>query len=587
LKNNAFFDSGRGNGAYSSGQIVKIGESTVDFKGLSIDGPAGHHSMEPKIGKLLSVLVSHAGEVRTREELITEVWGVEFGGDERLSRGVSILRKALGDSPGNHSHIVTISKVGYRLIAKVDDDCETRTLSTPEAPNIETTPQRIIDIVKGSEETEKISEKSKFSIRRVASILMVAASVLIVGFWALSVFKTSEILSVQARIDNGFSKVENFHEDNAISEAQNVFNGILSQNPNHTAATAGLAFSLFREYTHLERDPEVLKRAKSHAQLAFRQDEHLAISNIAVAWASEFDGDFKRAHEFLDRADILSPNHPLTLEGRYRVFGKSGDIDKAVDISKLAVEAHPNNPLFFGNLGHAHVLQNRPQEAEANFRRSIELNPDSPRAYAQLAHSLYLQGRTEEAITEIQNGLSVDETPHLYNNLGTYLFFQGHYALAVSAFEKTLVLDGDTHSYLFWANLGDAYRWSEDRSDEAATAYRRALQLLQIDLDKYPDNVNLRSRAAMFNAKLGNLDKARAYMNSFTLTPKSENVQLYRAVVTHEILSERGKALGYLETAIETGYPLIEIFNDPELSRLRQDPSYHKLLAKTQTDQGE
>ena len=132
--------------------------------------------------------------------------------------------------------------------------------------------------------------------------------------------------------------------------------------------------------------------------------------------------------------------------------------------------------------------------------------------------------------------------------------------------------------------MGDAYRWSDNKTDEAATAYRRALQLLQMDLDNYPDNTNLKSRAAMLNAKLGNLDQAREFMNSFPLSSESENIQFYRAVVTYEILSDRPKALENLEAALEADYPLIEIYNDPELSELRQDPAYHRLLAKTQTD---
>ena len=174
--------------------------------------------------------------------------------------------------------------------------------------------------------------------------------------------------------------------------------------------------------------------------------------------------------------------------------------------------------------------------------------------------------------------MSINETPLLYNNLGTYLFFKGHYVLAASAFEKTLDLSGDTHSHLYWANLADAYRWSKDKTDEAATAYRRALQLLRTDLDNFPNNTNLKSRAAMIHAKLGNLDQARDFMNRFSLTPESESIQLYRAVVTYEILSDRVKALECLEAALEAGYPLIEIYNDPELSKLRQDPEYLSLI---------
>lgn len=56
-------------------------------------------------------------------------------------------------------------------------------------------------------------------------------------------------------MDRGFSHIENFTPKGAISEVQDIISGILSDNPNHTAARAGLAFAVFREYTHLEKDP--------------------------------------------------------------------------------------------------------------------------------------------------------------------------------------------------------------------------------------------------------------------------------------------------------------------------------------------
>ena len=564
---------------------MRIGDSIVDFKGLIIDGPIGRQSIEPKIIKLLRVLADNAGEVMTREDLITAVWGVDYGGDERLSRAVSILRKALGDKRGQHAHILTISRVGYRLIAKVSDEnsaaADQITDQTPNLPKLVPTlaAEKIV-----SNLSETAPDIPQFSYKRLASILTVAVAVLVIGFWGLSILWPKETPSVQARLDRGFSSVENYAADNAIVEARDDFNSILSEHPNHAAARAGLAFTLFREFSHLERDPEILKRAKSHAEAAFRQDEHLALSNIAVAWAAEFDGNLSRSHEYLDRADILNPNNPLAIEGRFRTLGRNGQIDEAIGVLKDGILINPNSALFHSHLGDALVRLNEVQDAEVNFRRAIEIASDNVHYYAQLAHSLYLQGRTDDAISEIQKGLEVNETALLYNNLGTYLFFQGHYNLAASAFEKTLGPDGNTHEYLYWANIGDAYRWSENKTEDAVTAYRRALQLLQLELDSFPDSANLKSRAAMFNAKLGNLDKARAYMNSFSLTPSSENILFYRAVVTYEILSEREKSLEFLEAAIKADYPLIEIYNDPELSRLRQDPSYHRLLANTQTD---
>ena len=203
----------------------------------------------------------------------------------------------MGDTPGQHTHIVTISKVGYRLVAQVSDDTKAEAVLSPAAQKVETKPLSLNRRIK---EFEHIAGGSKFSVWRLASILTVTLSLFIIGFWALSNFKTNETLSVQARLDKGFSEIQNFAVKNSIEEAQSIFNGVLSENPDNTAARAGLAFSLFREYTHLKRDPEVLNRAKSHAETAFRQDEHLALSNIAAAWRSEFDGDFDRAREFLD-----------------------------------------------------------------------------------------------------------------------------------------------------------------------------------------------------------------------------------------------------------------------------------------------
>ena len=575
------------------GRAVKIGDSKVDFKGLVIDGPNGRQSMEPKIIKLLRVMADNAGEVMTREDLITAVWGVEYGGDERLSRAISILRKALGDKRGQHTHISTISRVGYRLIAKVSEEDnaapdqianQISSQTTPNLPKLELNVPTVMAKKIEANLSKKAPDISGFSLKRLASILTVAVAVLIIGFWSLSTFWPKETLSVQARLDLGYSNVENFTAETAMVEAQEAFKSILSDNPDHAAARAGLAFSLFQEYSFLEGDPEILKRAKSHAEAAFRQDEHLALSNIATAWAAEYDGDFDRAHTFLDRADILSPDHYLSIEGRYRTFGKSGELQKALEVLEAAVTKYPDHPVFYTYLGSLQARTGNSQDAERNFKRAIELDPDNARTYAQLAHSLHLQGRTDEAISEIQKGLQINETALLYNNLGTYLFFQGHYHLAVSAFEQTIAVDGDTHDLLYWANLGDAYRWSENKTEEAATAYRRALQLLQVELDNFPDSPNLKSRAAMFNAKLGNLDGARAYINTLSLTPSSEPVQLYRAVITYEILAERERALEFLEAALNADYPLIEIYNDPELSQLRQDPSYHRLLAKTQSD---
>lgn len=79
--------------------------------------------LEPKIMRLLVTLVKNANKVVLRGKLIDVVWGVEVGGDESLTRAISLLRKALNDDRGARVLIETIPKEGYRLVAVISP-CE-------------------------------------------------------------------------------------------------------------------------------------------------------------------------------------------------------------------------------------------------------------------------------------------------------------------------------------------------------------------------------------------------------------------------------------------------------------------------------
>jgi DNA-binding winged helix-turn-helix (wHTH) protein/TolB-like protein len=82
----------------------------------SILGPEGETGIEPKIMAVLCVLAGDPGRVFTRAELIDQVWGTEFGTDESLTRAISHLRKALGDTRSEPLVIETIARRGYRLL---------------------------------------------------------------------------------------------------------------------------------------------------------------------------------------------------------------------------------------------------------------------------------------------------------------------------------------------------------------------------------------------------------------------------------------------------------------------------------------
>ncbi len=416
--------------------------------------------------------------------------------------------------------------------------------------------------------------------------IVVAAAAFGVIAWAGMVVTNDVAPPISVRMEQGIDLVRHFEKKDAVKDAQDLFGRILSDDPDHAAASAGLSLALIREYTSMETDPATLRRATAYAEASLKADPHLALANIAAAWAAEFNSDFVRAHELYDAAEVLDTGNPLTLEGRARALKKQGDYDGAMAVLEKAIEMHPDEAIFYGGLGEVCSRKGEYEKAEQAFRKSIALVPDNPIAYASLSHELHMQGKTAEAISVVQDGLKIERNAKLYNNLGAYLFFQGRYGQAAQAFERTLELEGNTHYYFYWANLADAYRWTPGKESDAALAYRRAIQLLQSDLSRRPNHPALNSRNALYHAKLGDKETARRSLDVVLARAELPPIQLYRATVTLEILNDRTAALDMLERTIDAGYAFNEIANDPELSVLRQDPAWQQLLARKEIIHG-
>jgi len=362
--------------------------------------------------------------------------------------------------------------------------------------------------------------------------------------------------STRAQLAQGYEKLNYFSQDSIILDSERIFTEILADNPDNAAARAGLSFALIRQYEGNDKDPALLRRAKSSAEAALRSDSHLGLANIALGWAKEFSGDLDGAMKSYDRAGVLDPDNKFLLEGLARTQNKLGHSEIAIEALNRGMELYPDTPIFYQYSGESLLMQNQYEQAENMFRQVIAVSKNSPDGYAALAHVLHLQDRTTEAIQTLQDGLAVDKSALLYNNLGTYLFFQGQFEMSADAFEKTLEFDGDTHHYLYWANLADAYRFVPNRRQESIAAYDQAIRLLETEHEKNPSSPRLNSRLALYNAKRGNLDEARRIINGIDLSADYPSAIYYRALAIFELLSEREDAL------------------------LMQDKNYHLLLAQ-------
>ena len=106
----------RGRGAVNADRTLTFGPLRIDPEGRQVwmDGRAVE--LTTLEFDILHALARHPGRVLSREQLIEQVWGHDYYGDERVvDVHIGRLRKKLENDAGNPETIVTVRGVGYRL----------------------------------------------------------------------------------------------------------------------------------------------------------------------------------------------------------------------------------------------------------------------------------------------------------------------------------------------------------------------------------------------------------------------------------------------------------------------------------------
>jgi DNA-binding response OmpR family regulator len=103
------------NGA-GEGPVERFGDVEVDAQARIVRKGGDEVALTPKEFDLLLAFLRRKGRAASRLELLQEVWGHKGGVVTRtLDTHVAELRKKLEDDSSNPTHILTVSKVGYRL----------------------------------------------------------------------------------------------------------------------------------------------------------------------------------------------------------------------------------------------------------------------------------------------------------------------------------------------------------------------------------------------------------------------------------------------------------------------------------------
>jgi DNA-binding response OmpR family regulator len=95
----------------------RIGANEIDPKTLMLHRGKTSEELTAREMKILQLMQAHAGEVFSRDRLLSEVWGYNYFGTTRtLDQCVVQIRKKLGDSGDHPKHLLTIHGVGYKLV---------------------------------------------------------------------------------------------------------------------------------------------------------------------------------------------------------------------------------------------------------------------------------------------------------------------------------------------------------------------------------------------------------------------------------------------------------------------------------------
>lgn len=90
--------------------VVDILRHEASKDGLALD-------LTPREFRLLEFFIEHKGEVVSREALLDAVWGYDTIPFTRtVDTHIAKLRKKIEDDPSNPEHLITVHRLGYKLV---------------------------------------------------------------------------------------------------------------------------------------------------------------------------------------------------------------------------------------------------------------------------------------------------------------------------------------------------------------------------------------------------------------------------------------------------------------------------------------
>jgi tetratricopeptide (TPR) repeat protein/TolB-like protein len=374
-----------------------------------------------------------------------------------------------------------------------------------------------------------------------------------------------------------------YREDKAgnLDQAIERLEAALRLDPAFGDAGIALCIAYQRKYT-ATGNALWLQRARSAAERISPLAPRVAGAQVAIGMVNAAARQHTEALPRFQAAIRLDPQDSSAyreLAGSYAALGR---IDEAEATLRRAVAISPNDWLNLTILAAFCRDHQRYREALSWFEQVRVLTPDSPLVYRNLGAVRAELGDYDNAVKDFHQSVSLQPTPAGYSNLGAAYILLHRYAEAIPVLERGIRIANSDYArlYMLWLNLGDAYRWWPETLDKAPDAYRQAITGLEKLLQQGPRDAQLHALAAACRAKIQDREQARAEITkALDLAPSDATVRYYAALVA-ELAGGRDEALAQIRIAVERGYSVSRIQDDPELKQLIADARYGEIVRK-------
>jgi len=340
-------------------------------------------------------------------------------------------------------------------------------------------------------------------------------------------------------------------------------------------AYAGLGEAYYDKYLlGNPGDTADIEKAKKSCSIALDLDDGMSCVYISLGRIYRELKDHDKSIEYFTKALELDP---ISNEGHRdlaRVYQDRGEHERAQRLFEFVAKQRKCDAGAYNNLGFFYFERGEWEKALGAFEKVVQLNPEYYRGLANLGATYYKLDNRDKARAMFERSLEIKPTYAAFSNLGTIYYYQGLYDHAIQMFSGALEKKSDEHLILGY--MAESYY--QTQREKSYDYFRRALELVEKEMQRQSNNPELMNDRAFYLGRLGKRDQALDQLGKLDIHSDLPGKLLFYIALSYEYIGERDLAIDWLDRALKKGYPPDKIREHPGLNGLPGDSRYLELL---------